>query len=97
MFIPKDYSLICRLNIMILCVISMFIYVCECIGLRNIVIMMYMYLTMLYPINDLNLNLNNVLKLFFLYALNFFIKMLKIHDSSEDTRCRLKIKTMKQA
>jgi hypothetical protein len=42
---------------MILCVISMFIYVCECIGLRNIVIMMYMYLTMLYPINDLNLNL----------------------------------------
>ena len=34
----------------------MFIYVCECIGLRNIVIMMYMYLTMLYPINDLNLN-----------------------------------------
>jgi hypothetical protein len=40
---------------MILCVISMFIYVCECIGLRNIVIMMYMYLTMLkYPINDLN-------------------------------------------
>ena len=43
---------------MILCVISMFIYVCECIGLRNIVIMMYMYLTMLYPINDLNLNLN---------------------------------------
>jgi hypothetical protein len=39
-----------------ICVISMFIYVCECIGLRNIVIMMYMYLTMLYPINDLNLN-----------------------------------------
>ena len=36
----------------------MFIYVCGCIGLRNIVIMMYMYLTMLYPINDLNLNLN---------------------------------------
>jgi hypothetical protein len=35
------YSLIWRLNIMILCVISMFIYVCECIGLRNIVIMMY--------------------------------------------------------
>ena len=58
MFIPKDYSLIWRLNIMILCVISMFIYACECIGLRNIVIMMYMYLTMLYPINDLNLNLN---------------------------------------
>ena len=26
----------------------MFIYACECIGLRNIVIMMYMYLTMLY-------------------------------------------------
>jgi hypothetical protein len=43
---------------MILCVISMFIYVCQCIGLRNIVILMYMYLTMLYPINDLNLNLN---------------------------------------
>ena len=42
---------------MILCVISMFIYVCDCIGLRNIVIMMYMYLAMLYPINDLNLNL----------------------------------------
>ena len=40
---------------MILCVISMFIYVCECIGLRNIVIMKYMYLAMLYPINDLNL------------------------------------------
>ena len=39
------------------CVISMFIYVCDCIGLRNIVIMMYMYLAMLYPINDLNLNL----------------------------------------
>ena len=57
MLITKDYSLIRRLNIMILCVISMFIYVCECIGLRNIVIMMYMYLTMLYPINDLNLNL----------------------------------------
>jgi hypothetical protein len=36
----------------------MFIYVCQCIGLRNIVILMYMYLTMLYPINDLNLNLN---------------------------------------
>jgi hypothetical protein len=36
----------------------MFIYVCQCIGLRNIVIMMYMYLTMLYPINDLNFNLN---------------------------------------
>ena len=69
----------------------MFIYACECIELRNIVIMMYMYLTMLYPINDLNLNLNNVLKLFFLYALTFFIKRLKIHDSSEDTRCRLKI------
>jgi hypothetical protein len=43
---------------MILYVISMFIYACECIELRNIVIMMYMYLTMLYPINDLNLNLN---------------------------------------
>ena len=43
---------------MILCVISMFIYVCDCIGLRNIVIMKYMYLAMLYPINDLNLNLN---------------------------------------
>jgi hypothetical protein len=45
---------------MILCVISMFIYVCERIGLCNIdiVIMMYKYLTMLYPINDLNLNLN---------------------------------------
>ena len=55
--IPKDYSLIWRLNIMILCVISIFLYVCECIGLRNITIMMYMYLTMLYPINDLNLNL----------------------------------------
>ena len=41
---------------MILCVISMFIYVCDCIGLRNIVIMKYMYLAMLYPINDLNLN-----------------------------------------
>ena len=38
---------------MILCVISMFIYVCDCIGLRNIVIMKYMYLAMLYPINDL--------------------------------------------
>jgi hypothetical protein len=40
---------------MILCVISMFIYVSDCIGLRNIVIMkyMYMYLAMLYPINDL--------------------------------------------
>jgi hypothetical protein len=47
-----------EVTIMILCVISMFIYVCECIGLCNIVIMMhmYMYLTMLYPINDLNLN-----------------------------------------
>ena len=33
----------------------MFIYVCECVGLRNIVIMMYMYLTMLYPINDLKI------------------------------------------
>ena len=43
---------------MLLCVISMFIYVCDCIGLRNIVIMKYMYLAMLYPINDLNLNLN---------------------------------------
>jgi hypothetical protein len=43
---------------MILCVISMFIYVCKCIGLHNIVIMMYMHFTMLYPINDLNLNLN---------------------------------------
>jgi hypothetical protein len=31
----------------------MFIYVCDCIGLRNIVIMKYMYLAMLYPINDL--------------------------------------------
>ena len=41
---------------MILCVISMFIYVCDCIGLHNIVIMKYMYLAMLYPINDLNLN-----------------------------------------
>ena len=41
---------------MILCVISMFIYVCDCIGLRNIVIMKYMYLAMLFPINDLNLN-----------------------------------------
>ena len=40
----------------------MFIYACECIGLRNIVIMMYMYLAMLYPINDLNLNLNLNLK-----------------------------------
>ena len=30
----------------------MFIFACECIGLRNIVIMMYTYLTMLYPIND---------------------------------------------
>ena len=38
---------------MILCVISMFIYVCDCIGLCNIVIMKYMYLAMLYPINDL--------------------------------------------
>ena len=38
----------------------MFIYVCECIGLRNIVIMIYMYLTMLYPINDLNLNLKKI-------------------------------------
>jgi hypothetical protein len=60
-FIPKDYSLIWRLNIMILCVISIVytcIYACECIGLRNIVIMMYMYLDMLYPINDFNLNLN---------------------------------------
>ena len=48
---------------MILCVISMFIYACECIGLHNIVIMMYMYLAtdcMLYPINDLNwIELNN--------------------------------------
>ena len=46
---------------LILCVISIVytcIYACECIGLRNIVIMMYMYLAMLYPINDLNLNLN---------------------------------------
>jgi hypothetical protein len=34
--------------ILYVCVISMFIYACECIGLRNIVIMMYMYLTMLY-------------------------------------------------
>jgi hypothetical protein len=42
----------------LLCVISMFIYVCKCIGLHNIVIMMYMHFTMLYPINDLNLNLN---------------------------------------
>jgi hypothetical protein len=33
-------------------VLSLFIYACECIGLHNIVIMMYM----LYPINDLNLN-----------------------------------------
>jgi hypothetical protein len=32
----------------------MFIYVCDCIGLRNIVITKYMYLAMLYPINDLN-------------------------------------------
>jgi len=38
----------------------MFIYACECIGLRNIVIMMYMYLAMLYPINDFNwIELNN--------------------------------------
>jgi hypothetical protein len=36
----------------------MFIYACDCIGLRNTVIMMYMYLTMLYPINDLNLKYN---------------------------------------
>ena len=35
-----------------------YLCVCECIGLRNIVIMMYMYLSMLNPINDLNLNLN---------------------------------------
>ena len=41
---------------MILCVISMFIYVCDCIELGNIVIMKYMYLAMLYPINDLDLN-----------------------------------------
>ena len=45
---------------MILCVISMFIYACECIGLRNTVIMMFLYLTMLYPINDLNLKYNRV-------------------------------------
>jgi hypothetical protein len=32
----------------------------DCIGLRNIVIMKYMYLAMLYPINDLNLNLINM-------------------------------------
>ena len=38
----------------------MFIYVCDCIGLRNIVIMKYMYLAMLYPINDLN-DLNNLI------------------------------------
>ena len=43
----------------------MFIYACECIGLRNIVIMMYMYLAMLYPINDLNMNLNLNLKILF--------------------------------
>ena len=47
---------------MILCVISMFIYVCDCIGLRNIVIMKYMYLAMLYPINDLNLNYKKKIK-----------------------------------
>ena len=36
----------------------MFIYICECVGLRNIVIMVYLYITMFYLINDLNLNLN---------------------------------------
>jgi hypothetical protein len=46
--------------------ISMFIYVCGCIGLRNIVIIMYMYLTMLYPINDLNLIVTSVVSLNFL-------------------------------
>ena len=45
---------------MILCVISMFIYACECIGLRNIVIMMYMY-----DGNDLNLNLDLNTKCYF--------------------------------
>ena len=53
MVIPKDYSIIWRLNIMLLCFISMFIHACEWIGLRNIMISMYMYLSMLYPINDL--------------------------------------------
>ena len=60
MLIPKDYSLIWRLNIIILCVISKFIYACECIGLCNIVFMMYMYLTMLYPINDFEFELELV-------------------------------------
>jgi hypothetical protein len=34
--IPTDYSLIWILNIMLLCVISMFIYACECIGLPTL-------------------------------------------------------------
>ena len=38
-----------------MCYLYVYIYVCDCIGLRNIVIMKYMYLAMLYPINDLNL------------------------------------------
>ena len=43
-------------------IINIMILLSECIGLRNIVIMMYIYLTMLYLINDLNwieLNLYN--------------------------------------
>ena len=35
----------------------LYVYICLCMyWISNIVIMMYMYLTMLYPINDLNLN-----------------------------------------
>ena len=62
-YVPKliinIMMLLCAFNILLLyMIINMCylygcnIYVCECIGLRNIVIMMYMYLTMLYPIND---------------------------------------------
>ena len=70
---------------MILCVISMFIYARECIGLRNIVIMMYLNLTMLYPINDfefeLNTRINNTIMLSGKYIVkgSTFFQMRKRH------------------
>jgi hypothetical protein len=52
------------------------------IGLCNIVIMMYMYLTMLYPINDLNLNLNKSMIHFFLnYARSPSFKSVEVVEN----------------
>jgi hypothetical protein len=97
--VSKDYSLIWRLNIMILCVISMFIYVSDCIGLRNIVIMkyMYMYLAMLYPRTELGLRRRLIVEYKSnLYSWIMHVQMYIMYEEFEDTKGAIRIRISKK-